>query len=420
MLRALKETRFIKILSSFKGKLQNKMSAEVETLVEPVSTLHATKRPATENEDSGILAKQQKIEEFTKVKKRNYAVLLAYLGKDYFGMQRNPGMKTIEEDLITALFKAHLIGQEAFDTIQTIHFQRAARTDKGVSATRQIVSLKMPEGATKDIINEYLPDTIRVFGLKRVTKGFNSKIQCTARSYTYTLPSYAFAPDDPNILRPRNGWLEEMVLEEREKSLSMIDGKPYTDYRLSPEIRERVSNVLKLFEGTHNYHNFTAKVRPLDPRANRYIMEFKCSEPWVSQGMEFVTLEIKGQSFMLHQIRKMVALAIGIVRNLVTEETLEEAFKPEKMDIPIVPSLGLVLNHVHYDHYNRRYGGDGMHETLEWTECDDDIMQFHKKYILRHIEDTEVNEKSMLMWLASLALHTYGTRDQHISESPQV
>lgn len=49
---------------------------------------------------------------------------------------------------------------------------------------------------------------------------------------------------------------------------------------------------------------------------------------------------------MLHQIRKMVALAIGIVRNLATEETLEEAFKPEKMDIPIVPSLGLVLNHV--------------------------------------------------------------------------
>lgn len=42
-----------------------------------------------------------------------------------------------------ALFKSKLITQEAFDQPQTIQFQRAARTDKGVSAVRQIVSLKM-------------------------------------------------------------------------------------------------------------------------------------------------------------------------------------------------------------------------------------------------------------------------------------
>lgn len=56
---------------------------------------------------------------------------------------RNFGRKTIEEDLMTALFKSNLITQEAFDQPQTMQFQRAARTDKGVSAVRQIVSLKM-------------------------------------------------------------------------------------------------------------------------------------------------------------------------------------------------------------------------------------------------------------------------------------
>lgn len=119
------------------------MFAEVETPVEPVVTLHANKRTAVDDDNNGTSVKQQKVEEFTRVKKRNYAMMLAYLGKDYYGMQRNPGMKTIEEDLINALFKANLIGQEAFDTIQTIHFQRAARTDKGVSAARQVVSLRM-------------------------------------------------------------------------------------------------------------------------------------------------------------------------------------------------------------------------------------------------------------------------------------
>lgn len=56
---------------------------------------------------------------------------------------RNYGHKTIEEDLLTALFKANLITQESYDQAQTMQFQRAARTDKGVSAVRQIVSLKM-------------------------------------------------------------------------------------------------------------------------------------------------------------------------------------------------------------------------------------------------------------------------------------
>lgn len=58
---------------------------------------------------------------------------------------RNPHSRTIEEDLIAALLKAELITQEAFDQIQNIQFQRAARTDKGVSAVRQIVSLKLRE-----------------------------------------------------------------------------------------------------------------------------------------------------------------------------------------------------------------------------------------------------------------------------------
>lgn len=56
---------------------------------------------------------------------------------------RNPFSKTIEEDLCKALLKTNLITQEAYDQMQTIHFQRAARTDKGVSAVRQVVSLKL-------------------------------------------------------------------------------------------------------------------------------------------------------------------------------------------------------------------------------------------------------------------------------------
>jgi len=54
---------------------------------------------------------------------------------------RNKGTKTVEEELLLALKSKNLITDEGFDQIQTMHFQRAARTDKGVSALRQIISL---------------------------------------------------------------------------------------------------------------------------------------------------------------------------------------------------------------------------------------------------------------------------------------
>lgn len=88
----------------------------------------------------------------------------------------------------------------------------------------------------------------------------------------------------------------------------------------------------------------------MDPSAKRFIMSFTCSEPFVSpQGLEFLTLKVKGQSFMLHQIRKMVGVLIAIIRGHTSVETLEKALGEERLDLPMAPGLGLVLDTVHYD-----------------------------------------------------------------------
>lgn len=109
-----------------------------------VNAIHGSKRPMLDdsNENEAKIQKTE-TEAVQRIKRKNHVIMLGYLGKDYYGMQRNPGMKTIEEDLITALLKADLITTEHFENIRAINFQRAARTDKGVSAIRQIVSLKL-------------------------------------------------------------------------------------------------------------------------------------------------------------------------------------------------------------------------------------------------------------------------------------
>ncbi|XP_078049746.1 pseudouridine synthase 1 isoform X2 [Augochlora pura] len=266
----------------------------------------STKRHVNDEDNDEVAVKVQKVEEeeaAEKIKQKtsNFVIMMGYLGRDYYGMQRNRGLKTIEEDLMLALLKSNLINQTQYDDIRELRFQRAARTDKSVSAVRQIVSLKLPRDAKKEVINEHLPKEIRVFGLRRVTKGFNSKNQCNARTYRYVIPTFSLVPEDPNSLNTE----DEIDTEKRLEQLSTIDGKPYNEFRASKDMIDKLNENLKLLEGTHRFHNFTVKVRPKDPSGRRYIMSFSCIELFVANNMEFAVLEIKGQSFMLHQIRKM-------------------------------------------------------------------------------------------------------------------
>ena len=51
-----------------------------------------------------------------------------------------------------------------------------------------------------------------------------------------------------------------------------------------------------------------------DTSASRYMISTKVSDPFVIEGTEWVSIKIHGQSFMLHQIRKMIAMATMVVR----------------------------------------------------------------------------------------------------------
>ena len=60
------------------------------------------------------------------------------------------------------------------------------------------VSLCLPSAADTEgileAVNSHLPAQIRVFDLRRVTKRFDAKLQCSARSYQYMSPTFAFTP----------------------------------------------------------------------------------------------------------------------------------------------------------------------------------------------------------------------------------
>ena len=96
----------------------------------------------TEDEEKGDV-KRAAFNPADRVKRKKTAILLGYSGSKYFGMQRNPGMQTIEEELFKVMLKHKWVTQEMFEQAQLACFQRAARTDKGVSAARQVCSIKL-------------------------------------------------------------------------------------------------------------------------------------------------------------------------------------------------------------------------------------------------------------------------------------
>lgn len=70
--------------------------------------------------------------------------------------------------------------------------------------------------------------------------------------------------------------------------------------------KERFNRILKGYQGTHNFHNFTTRIKAEDPSSQRFIVSFSANNTVSVDGIEFVKCEVVGQSFMLHQIRKLI------------------------------------------------------------------------------------------------------------------
>lgn len=316
-------------------------------------------------------------------------------------MQRNPGFDTIEQRLLSALLETELINKAQYLNPREIFFQRAARTDRRVSAIKQAVSLKLPE-TIRDKINEVnskLPNDIRVLDVRRTIPSFDSKNYCDARTYNYLMPSFAFMPvNQPQI----------------DKS-----------YRIPDETIIKINSILNKYVGTHSFHNFTSGKSMKDTSSNRVLKSLSCSQPFFpmqldKNKLEFVLIRLKGQSFMLHQIRKMVGLTIAIIRGYVDESEITRALTEEKVDIPRAPGINLMLEETHYDSYNRRHAFNGPHQPLTWDNLGDEVQKFKEDFIYPVIVDAELNKNSMAEWLETNLHHHYSFEAQEVNKQQKV
>lgn len=231
-------------------------------------------------------------------------------------------------------------------------------------------------------VNSKLPEDIRVFGLKRVTDKFNARRYCTARTYTYTLPSLAFSHYN--------------------------DQMSQREYRISSDKLRLINELLQVYIGTKNFHNFTMSRIYSEKAFIRHMQHVNVSPPFLVGDVEFCVISIKGNSFMMYQIRKMIGLILAVIREVIDASIFDAMFKREnEINCPTAPGLGLVLNRQHFDEYDRHYGSDGSYEKLTWEDCDESVQHFHGKFIQSNIVQSEIQNEHMYEWLENLLNYTY-------------
>ena len=161
--------------------------------------------------------------DFTRHARRKIAIKFCYSGWEYGGLAFQSGptpLPTVENVMFDAMAKARLVDPEA--GFEGCEWDRCGRTDRGVSAGGQVVSLWIRsalgvdqiEGASSPpsaspttmtttakeefdyvyTMNRILPPTIRVIAWSPVASTFSARFSCRYRHY-----KYLFAPDNLSI-----------------------------------------------------------------------------------------------------------------------------------------------------------------------------------------------------------------------------
>ena len=401
--------------------------------------------------------------------------MIGYAGTGYKGMQILRNEKTIEGDIFAAFVAANAISKANADDPRKSNFVRCARTDKGVHAAGNVISLKLiiEDPNIVESINSHLPDQIRIWGIQRTNKSFSSYKACDSRWYEYLMPSYCLLPPRPDsflgqklvesagregaydeyvagnedvkdfwantdrkhvgpILAKLDRQTREFVMDKINAPDDFLDGiarqrtptpEPGTidltgmvqqklspveiackdvknaivaakrAYRISPQRVARLQKALDIYCGTKNFYNYTIQKTFKDKSARRHVKSFVVNpEPIQVNDTQWLSLKVHGQSFMMHQIRKMVAMAVLCIRCNTPLSRIEESYEDNRISIPKAPGVGLLLDRPVFDHHNEKKVPATDWEPIDFSKWDEKIDAFKQTHIYQRIWRVEEAE----------------------------
>jgi len=90
---------------------------------------------------------------------------------------------------------------------------------------------------------------------------------------------------------------------------------------------------------------------------------------------------VHGQSFMMHQIRKMVGMTALVVRCGCDPKRMVDSLGRDNISIPKAPSLGLLLERPVFDSYNKRASTDSGKGPIDFDKYKSEMDAFKQAQI---------------------------------------
>jgi len=141
-----------------------------------------------------------------------------------------------------------------------------------------------------------------------------------------------------------------------------------------------------MYLGTRNFHNYTIQKRFSDPSAKRIIRSFNVGkDPVIINNTEWLSLKVHGQSFMMHQIRKMVAMVALVVRCASPLSIITESYTNATISIPKAPGLGLLLERPVFQTYNDRAEKEYSRNKIDFDKYQKEMDEFKQREIYDRI-----------------------------------
>jgi len=241
------------------------------------------------------------------------ALVIQYLGTNFYGWQRQARGRTVQEEIETVL--ARQLGQPVTVT-------GAGRTDSGVHAAAQVahfdVASPIPAEKWATILNSQLPEDILIRASAQVDNRWHARFSASWRRYRYTL----YSEQRPNLFV-----------------------KPFSWHYYHAPLNE--SLIQKALEPLIGHHHLAAFHRAKSSRTHSWVdvQAAECQR----QG-PFIYIEIQANGFLYGMVRLLVGMLVQVGTGMRSLENFTEIWKQELREQVkyAAPAKGLCLLRVGY------------------------------------------------------------------------
>ena len=242
-----------------------------------------------------------------------YLIHFSYDGTNFNGYQKQPGCRTVEEEIEKALFD--------INDHKNTKVVASGRTDRGVHANHQCahfdIDIEITLYKLKCALNSLLPEDIHVFNVEKVNDDFHARFNAKRKTYKYIINCGEYYPMERNYV--------------------FQYGKKLDISKMKKEI--------KSFIGKHNFETFVSE------ECVKESYEREIYDAHIEEENEKVIFYFIGNGFMKYQVRNMVGVLFKVGKGKLKEGIVKDIFDniDNRKYVTTMRREGLYLDNIVYE-----------------------------------------------------------------------